>query len=469
MKVSSSELPPRQVALDIEVEQERVDRAMEEAFRRLAPRVNVPGFRRGKAPRPLVERVIGRERVLEEALEHLVPQVLSDAIKQEQVEAYDRPRIESIELEPLRVKARVPLAPRVELGDYRAQLRVTPEPVEVDAEQVDGVIQRLREAHAQWVPVERPAQRGDRVGLDVRAEVGDRVLFDSKDAEYVVDPQGPQPADGFAEAIEGLAAGGEKTFTLALPDDYRDRAVAGQPAVFSVRVHWVKAKELPEVDDAFAQQVGEYADEAALRSAIAAQLREQLEKRSRAGAEESALAQLTEISTIEVAPQVVEHQAEHLVESLTRRLEQQGLQLEQFLRLSGKSMEAFREELRDEAAQQVRRSLALEAFAEAEQVAVDRAEVEEEVRKAAAASGEEEATRTLALNSAATLARVENVLRDRKAVARLVELATRDAQPGAPAERSQESPAPERAASDTQQESDRPAATIAGGETQEHP
>ncbi|HEX8969056.1 MAG TPA: trigger factor, partial [Chloroflexota bacterium] len=174
MKVSSTDLPPRQVSLDIEVEQERLDRAMDDAFRRLAGRVDVPGFRRGKAPRSMVERMIGRDRIVEEALDRLLPEVVSEAMEQEKLEPYTRPRVDSIEFEPLRLKAVVGLAPKVELGDYRGNLHVDNEEPTVDQEQVDGVIQRLRESHAQWAPVERPVQIGDRVAIDLRADVQGR-------------------------------------------------------------------------------------------------------------------------------------------------------------------------------------------------------------------------------------------------------------------------------------------------------
>ena len=160
MKVSSTELPPRQVSLDIEVEQERLDRAVDEAFRRLAGRVDVPGFRRGKAPRSMIERMIGRDRIVEEALDHLVPELVSEAMEQEKLEPYTRPRVESIEFDPLRLKAVVGLSPKVELGDYKGSLRVASEEPNVGDEQVDAVIQRLRDSYAQWVPVQKPSVVG---------------------------------------------------------------------------------------------------------------------------------------------------------------------------------------------------------------------------------------------------------------------------------------------------------------------
>ena len=373
MKVSSTELPPRQVSLAIEVESERLDRAMDDAFRRLAGRVDVPGFRRGKAPRSMVERMIGRDRIVEEALDVLLPQVVTEAMEQEKVEPFTRPRVESIEFDPLRLKAVVGLAPKVELGDYKTDLHVDAETANVDESQVDAVIQRLRDSYAQWAPVDRAAQAGDRVGVDVRAEVEglERPLLDSKEAEYVVDSEGAQPAPGFAEQIVGMQPGEEKTFTLTMPDDARNTEVAGKPAEFHVTLHWVKERELPELDDEFAQQVGEYTDVAGLRSAVDSQLRTREEERVREQLEESAMNKLVEISTIEFPPQLVDHQAQHLIETFTNSVERQGLQLQQYLRMLGKERETFEQELREQAEGQVRRSLALDAFADAESIDAD--------------------------------------------------------------------------------------------------
>jgi trigger factor len=426
VKVSSTELPPRQVSLAIEVEQERLDRAMDEAFRRLSGRVDVPGFRRGKAPRPMVERMIGRDRIVEEALDRLLPEVVTEAIEQEKVEPFTRPRVESIEFDPLRLKAIVGLPPKVELGDYQASLNVPVEEARVDDQQVDDVIQRLRESHAQWVPVERPVQLGDRVGLDLRAAVEEREtpLLDSKEAEYVVDPSGAQPAPGFAEQLLGLSPGQDKTFSLTFPEDYRDPEVAGKPAEFTVHLHLVKERELPALDDEFASQVGEYTEVGALKSAIEDQLRQREEQRVKDQLEEAVITKLVEISSIEFPPQLIDHQAEHMLETFKRNVEQQGLQLAQYLRLVGKEQDAFEQEIRAEAESRVRRSLALEAFADAEKIGVEQQEVEDEVHRAAASTPEAAAVEQLALANPTTLQRVQEATRERKAMTRLIELAT---------------------------------------------
>jgi len=428
VKVSSTELPPRQVSLAIEVEPERLDHAMDDAFRRLAGRVDVPGFRRGKAPRSMVERMIGRDRLVEEALDVLLPQVVSEAMEQEKVEPFTRPRVESIEFDPLRLKAVVGLAPRVELGDYKDQLRVENEEPNVDDAQVDSVIQRLRESYAQWAPVDRAAQLGDRVGVDVRGDVEgqERPLVDSKEAEYVVDPEGAQPAPGFAEQIVGMSPGEQKSFPLTLPEDARNTEVAGKSADFNVTLHWVKERELPELDDDFAQQVGEYTDVAGLRTAIETQLRQREEERVREQLEDAAMNKLVEISSIEYPPQLVDHQAEHLIETFTNSVERQGIQLQQYLRMLGKERETFEQELREQAETQVKRSLALDAFADAEEIQADQEDPE--------------------------------YGRQRRAIARLVQLAVGDSLNGATSDASDENEIPEMApasveTSDTERQS----------------
>ena len=440
MKVSSTELPPRQVSLEIEVDKDRLDRAMDEAYRRLAGRVDVPGFRRGKAPRSMVERMIGHDRIVEEALDQLVPAIVSEAIEQEKVEPYTRPRVESIEFDPLRLKAVVGLAPKVELGDYKGALRIDRDEPKVGETEIDGVIQRMRESYAQWAPVEREVKLGDRVGIDLKVTPDGREepLIDSKDAEYVVDPEGAQPAPGFAEVLVGMSPGSEKSSTLTMPEDYRDKDVAGKPAQFEVVLHWVKERELPELDDAFAQQVGDYSDVTALRTAVEAQLRTSEEERVRDKLEEEAVNKLVEMSSIEYPPQLVEYQAQYMLDAFKTNVERQGLQLNQYLRLVGKEQDTFEQEIREQAETRVRRSLALDAFADAEQIDAERD-----------ASDETAESRSV------------------KALARLIEVATSDGRNGAQEPRSKK-PAAEKTAeraktSDTGRhtsDSDAPAAPV---------
>jgi trigger factor len=217
----------------------------------------------------------------------------------------------------------------------------------------------------------------------------------------VVDPDGPEPAPGFANQLIGVQAGDSKTFTLNMPDDYRDKEVAGKPAEFSITLHWVKERELPTLDNDFAQQVGDYTDLAGLRSAIEAQLRQREDERMREKLEEDSMSKLVEISSIEFPPQLVEHQTQHMLETFTRSIERQGMQLSQYLRMIGKQQDEFEQELREQAEVRVRRSLALDAFADAEKIATSDSPSDEDAESRAS-----------------------------KALAKLVELATGDARNG---------------------------------------
>ena len=255
-------------------------------------------------------------------------------------------------------------------------------------------------------------------------------MLDSKDAEYVVDPEGAQPAPGFAEQLIGMSSGEEKTFTLTLPDDYPETELAGKPAEFHVNLHWVKERELPALDDEFAQQVGEYADVAGLRAAIESQLRTREEERVREQLEQAAMNKLVEISSIEFPPQLIEHQAQHMLETFTRNVEQQGLQMPQYLRMVGKDQDTFDQEMRSEAESRIRRTLVLDAFANAENIGVDQQEVAAEVHRAAAGTEDADAVERLALANPSTLERVQEATRERKAMARLLEVATGDGRNG---------------------------------------
>lgn len=417
------ELGQRQVLLTIEVDDERLERAMDQAYKRLVGRINVPGFRKGKAPRPLVERIVGREALLEEAIELLVPAVYREAIQAEGIKPAAQPRVEVVNVPPLQVRATIPLEPRVELGNYRL-LALTPEPTEVGEDEVDRVVDELRASHAQWVPVERAARLGDRVGLDVRASVGDRVVIDSKEAEFVVDPDGPQPAPGFAHQLVGMAADESREFTLRLADDLSNKELAGQEARFEVHVHWVKERQLPALDDAFVSLLGEFESVEQLRSRIRQDLQRQKEESSLAKLEAEAIQQLVARSRVEVAPQMIEEEAEHVRERFVRNLDRRGITLEQYLRFAEKAEAEFRAELLSEAEQALRRAAVLSAMADAEGIQVADSEVDEEIRRMAENSPDSQRLIRNALARVETRERVRAALRERKAVRHLVDIAT---------------------------------------------
>ncbi len=422
MKVSTQELESSQVLLEIEVDPPRVERAVDQAYRRFAGRLNVPGFRRGKAPRPIVERMVGRESLLEDAIEHLVPEVYQEAVGEAGLKPIEQASVEVVETEPLRIKATVPVRPAVRLGDYRRLRRELAVP-EVTEEQVQHVIDQLRDEHATWAPVERPVQYGDRIAMDVHGTAGEEVISDRKDVEYVVTEDAARPLPGFAAQLVGLQAGETKEFTLHVPDDYEDKDLAGKDARFTVQVHWVKEKHLPDLDDAFASTVGSFSTVAELREEVERELKGRAEANARRELQEGVVEAVVETAQLELPPQAIEREAERRRERLSSSLGQRGLTLEQYQQLVGKTAADLDEEFRSGARRELTRELVLDAVAEAEQIEVAPAEIDAEIREMAG-DGPDATRLRKAFARPAARERVKNIVRERKAVERLVALAS---------------------------------------------
>jgi trigger factor len=379
VKVAAQEIEHSQVVLDIEVEDERLERAVDQAYRRIVQRMNVPGFRKGKAPRALVERMVGREALVEDAVEHLVPEVVEAAVREQELAMVARPTLEVVSTTPLQVKATVPVQPKVELGDYKS-LTIEAKPANIEDEQVDQVVTRLQETNATWEPVERAVEMGDRVAIDVSGKVGETVVVDSKDAEYIVDAERPQPAEGFAEALVGMSADETKTVTLKLPEDYREKDIAGSDAEFTFAVHWVKARILPPLDNDFAATLGmEFETVDALRGAIRDNLQSREDHERRVEHEELVLQAVVDQSTVDLPPQLTEEEADRLLQQTAQNLERQGIPLQSYLRFTQKSEEQFREELLTQAERNVRRTEVLNAVAQAEGIEISDDEITTEL------------------------------------------------------------------------------------------
>jgi trigger factor len=423
VKVSTQEIEKSQVVLEIEVDSPRLDRAMDQAYRRVAGRLKVPGFRPGKAPRPLVERMVGRESLLEDAIEHLVPEVYREAVDQENLYPIEEASFEVVEAEPLKIKATVPVRPAVQLGDYRGLRRELTTP-EITDEQVDNVINQLRESHATWVPVERPVQLEDRVAMDVHGTVDDKVILDRQDVEYVARGESDRPMPGFAEQLVGMAAGDEKTFTLPVPADFEGPDIAGKQATFQVKVHWVKEKQLPELDDAFASSVGTFSTLDELKQEVRSELQARAEATARQELQEGLIEAVVAGASLELPPQAVEKQAARLRQQLASSLDRQGITVEQYRQLTGKSPAEFDEELEADARRELTRLFVLDEVAKAEQIDVDPVEVETEIRKAAGEGADARRLVREALARRETRARVEAAVRERKTIAHLVDMAT---------------------------------------------
>ncbi len=387
MKVTLERLPESRVSLDIEVEQDRVEQSLDVAYKRLARQVRVPGFRPGKAPRNMVERHIGRQRLMSEALDDLVPKVYNEAIETEDVDAIAQPELESVELEPVRLKFTVPVRPTIDPGDYRS-VRVEKPAVEITDEQVQEQLDLLRRRHAVHVPVDRAAQWGDILIADVKGELEGEAFMEDENAEFPLHEGATLLVPGLAEGFAGMSKGEEKSLELEIPDDFQVERFQGKTANFSLAVHEVKEEQLPDADDDLAQQVNaeEFPTLDALTDRIRESLTQQAQQEADAAFETEVVTKIVDGATLEYPQVLVEHEIDHLVEQSMGGNRDQYLL---YLQRVGRSEEEFRESFRETAEARVKRSLVLSQIAEAEGVEVSEDEIAAEVETLAEPMGED--------------------------------------------------------------------------------
>ena len=377
MKVSTEPVKNSQVTLNIEMEPVEIAKYMEKAYSRLVKRVSVPGFRKGKAPRDVLERHIGKDALFQEALEDLIPATYKEALEEQKIEPIAQPQFEMIQTEPLIFKAVVPLKPTIKLGDYTG-IRVESKPVKIKKGDIDTTIEQLQHQQAILSPVDRPVQFDDIVTIDVGGERDGESFSIRKDVVYEVSKEARLPLPGFAEKLEGMGKGEEKSFVLSYPPDYEMKELAGKDHTFKVTVTEIKEKKLPEVDDEFAKTLGKE-DLASLREQIASNLKVGAEERARLELEQKAVDAAVELSEVEYPPALVEREIDRLLSEEARQFTEGINGLENYLRTINKTMDDHREELRPMADRRVVRSLVLGKIAEDEKIEVDDSEIDAEV------------------------------------------------------------------------------------------
>ncbi len=425
MKVTVEELPRRELALNFEAEPQDLQKYERKAWRHLAERARIPGFRPGKAPPSVLERFYGKGAVLEETLNHLIPEATEQALKERSIEAVSVPAIKVSSTEPVAWKATVALRPKVDLGNYR-ELRIQPEPVVVKDKEVENLLEQLRFQHTPWQPVDRPVMMGDLVTMDVLAMDGARRAADDKGAQYRPEPGSTAPMPGFAEQIVSMKTGETKEFTLT--GQAQGEGAGPRQYKFTVAVREVKGKTLPPLDDEFAKGVGDgYENLAALRQHVTNQLREAAERQAREALKEKALDQLVSMAQSEFSPTLVEHEAEHLLEEQEKRLAQNQLRLDDYLKSVGKTREQILEEMKPQAEKRVLRSLVLTEFKDREGVTVAPDDVKQAIDAVLVTAEGQSVELERALNTDSSRAAVERTLVTRKTLDRLAEIVTQPA------------------------------------------
>lgn len=387
MKVTAEKIDAHKTVLEMEIPQPEVAKAVDRACQKLASKVNIPGFRKGKVPRKILEMRLGKEAILDEAFDMLAPGAYAQALQEQNIDPVSRPEIELVTLkedQPLVFKATVVAKPEVTLGEYKG-LKVAKPPVEVAAADVDKQLENLRNRNAKMVVVEDAAlQKGDFAIIDFEGFV-DGAPFKGGDAKgYPLEVGSGSFIPGFEDQLLGAKPGEDREVKVTFPDDYFVAELAGKEAQFKVKINDVKRKELPEIDDEFAKEVGEGDTVEELKASIENKLKQAAEEKAdreyRTAAVKAALANVT----VEVPEVMVENQIDSMLEDMDVNLQNRGMSLAKYMEYAKTDIATMRQNYRETALESVKTDLMLDAVIKGEKLEVAPEELEAEIAHMAA-------------------------------------------------------------------------------------
>ena len=377
----------RQLAVTIKVGQERVEKELRKAAAKVANQYKIPGFRKGRAPYHIIVQQFGLANLYGEFIDDLGQVLFREAIVQENIEPYAQSSLEDIQLEPLTYKLLVPLEPEIKLADYCA-MRVEEDAPEIDESQVDRRLEQYQDEFAGWQNVERPADFGDLLAVDVKSIIPgvdnaeDTVVLDETDWDITLDEENPMEPAGFDRQLLGMTAGETKEFVLGWPADSQS-IYAGKEATFNVVVKSIQAHEKPPLNDDFAKLVGpDYETLEDLKQSIRDSLAEGERNRAESQYTNKVLDALVEASEIDFPPVVIEDQLDSMMQDMDQRLRQIGIDgVDAFLRHTNQDREQYREQIRPDATKIALRNLVLSEVIKQENFVIDDSEIEERIKQ----------------------------------------------------------------------------------------
>ncbi|ADV93615.1 MULTISPECIES: trigger factor [Bacillus] len=375
--------------LTVEVDAETFKTALDDAFKKVVKQVSIPGFRKGKIPRGLFEQRFGVEALYQDALDILLPVEYPKAVEEAGIEPVDRPEIdvEKIEKgESLIFTAKVTVKPEVKLGEYKG-LGIEKDDTTVTDEDVQNELKALQERQAELVVKEEgTVEEGNTVVLDFEGFVDGEAFEGGKAENYSLEVGSGSFIPGFEDQLVGLEAGAEKDVEVTFPEEYHAEDLAGKPAVFKVKIHEIKAKELPELDDEFAKDIDEEVETLAeLTEKTKKRLEEAKENEADAKLREELVLKASENAEIDVPQAMVDTELDRMLKEFEQRLQMQGMNLELYTQFSGQDEAALKEQMKEDAEKRVKSNLTLEAIAKAENLEVSDEEVDAELTKMAEA------------------------------------------------------------------------------------
>lgn len=422
MKVTTEQLEHCRVAVTIEVEEERIQRALRATVRRISHQKLIPGFRPGRAPVGVVLRRLGKEAVYNALVDDIGEALYEEALEQLDIKPVARAQLDDVQLEPLVLKLTVPVEPIVELGEYRA-LRLEPLVVSISDEQVAEALGRLQEQNVRWEPVNRPTQLGDQVTVALQGTNSEgQVVVNEEKTTFRLSLDSPLPT--LHEQLLDMTADEEREFDFTYPQGFSNPDLAGQTLRLRARLLEVRERVLSALDDEWAKTVGDYASLEGLRLALQAQLEAQADREAEREYVRQVIAALVDQAQMDYPEELVQRTLDRMLSEQDMALRQQGLNLDLFLQMEGKSREQLQEEQREEAEARLHRSLALGKVAELEGLEVTPLEVTSYIRVLSSTYGDqaEEVRRTM-LASEPFQESVRQDLLAEKAALRLVSIA----------------------------------------------
>ncbi|MGI6679348.1 MAG: trigger factor [Dehalobacterium sp.] len=388
MKVNKSEkIEKNTMSLEIEVEQEEVAKAMQQAYKKLVKKVNIPGFRKGKAPQSVLENFVGKGALLEEAAEIMITPNYAAAVQETGIEPIDRPNVEVLQLDdnkPFTFKVKVDVKPEVELGEYKG-IKVEKPNYPVTEEDVNKELEKLQQRYAKLLELgeDDSIQDGDIANISYQGFV-DGVQFEggtSEDHNLGIGSGSFIP--GFEEQLIGAKINEIRDVKVTFPEEYHSEELAGKEALFKVEVKGIKRKEVAPMDDEFAKDVSEFETLDELKKDIQTRMEENSAKRAENEAKNEILTKVVEAATVEIPEVMINRRIQNMISELNDNLSRQGLQLEQYCQFTNTSMEQLSEQYRPQAERTVKADLVLEQIAKENELEVSEEEINQELEKMA--------------------------------------------------------------------------------------
>ena len=388
MSLQVEKLEKNMAKLTIEVPASELEKALQSAYMKQKNKISLPGFRKGKVPRQMIEKMYGAEIFYDDAANALIPKAYADAYDECELDIVSRPEIYVVQIEKGKdfiFTATVATKPEVTLGEYKG-LEVDKVSTRVTQKEVDAKIQEEAEKNARTITVEdRAVQDGDEVVLDFEGFV-DGVAFEGgKGENYPLTIGSGSFIPGFEEQLVGAEAEKEVEVKVTFPEDYHAEDLKGKEAVFKCTVHEIKAKELPEIDDEFAAEVSEFDTLEEYKADVKAKIKEQKAAEGKAKQEDQVVEQAVKNATYELPEAMVETQAEQMANDFAQRMQSQGLTMEQYFQFTGTTAEQMMEDLKPQAVKRIETRLVLEAIAKAENIEISDEKLDEEIGKMAEA------------------------------------------------------------------------------------